>query len=219
MPTLHIHLDESGNFTFSPKGSKYYVFATAWTYDPEPMARDLTNLRFSLIKNGHDVQAFHATYDKQANRNAVVAILGNHTTWHFAAIVVEKAKVNPAIREPHHFYPQFASMVLRFIFRGRLLPGTSKVIIFTDTLPVAEHRSAVEKAIKKACRADLGNAVPFESFHHKKESNAWIQVADYCSWAVFRKWEGGDPRTYSQLATRLAAPELDVLAKGAISYY
>lgn len=61
--------------------------------------------------------------------------------------------------------------------------------------------------------------MPLESYHHKKESNAWIQVADYCSWAVFRKWEGGDPRTYNQLQSRLAAPELDVLARGSVKYY
>ena len=30
MPTLHLHLDESGNFSFKPTGTKYYVFTTAW---------------------------------------------------------------------------------------------------------------------------------------------------------------------------------------------
>ena len=36
--TLHIALDEAGNLNFSPRGSKYYVFAAAWTYDPAPLA-------------------------------------------------------------------------------------------------------------------------------------------------------------------------------------
>jgi hypothetical protein len=45
--------DESGNLTFKPTGSKYYVFTAAWTYDPAPLANDLTGLRFALLKQGH----------------------------------------------------------------------------------------------------------------------------------------------------------------------
>jgi hypothetical protein len=218
VPTLHVHLDESGNFTFSLHGTKYYVFSAAWTYDPAPLAQDLTRLRFSLLKDGHNIAAFHATEDKQENRDSVVNVLVGHNNWEYAGIVIEKAKVNPAIRDPHIFYPKFASMVLKYIFR-RLEAGTSTVLIFTDHLPVQKYRDSAEKAIKKAARASLPPAVRFEAYHHRRESNAWIQVADYCSWAVFKRWERGDPRTYDLLRPRLATPELDVLAKGATRYY
>jgi hypothetical protein len=50
LPTLHIHTDESGNFDFSPKGSRYYVFAAAWTYHPAALAANLSALRFEQIK-------------------------------------------------------------------------------------------------------------------------------------------------------------------------
>ena len=50
-------------------------------------------------------------------------------------------------------------------------------------------------------------------------SNPWIQVADYCSWAVFRKWERADARTYDQLVQRIAEPELDALRKGTVRHY
>ncbi len=219
MPTLHVHLDESGNLVFATTGTRYYVFAAAWTHDPAPLAHDLTRLRFSLLKQGHNLPAFHATTDRQVNRDAVVQVLADHANWHFAAVVVEKAKVNPVIREPHHFYPKFASSVLKFIFRHHLAPGTSAVLIFTDTLPVAKHREAAEKAIKTACRHELDPAIRFESYHHPAASNTWIQTADYCSWAIFKKWEHGDERTYTVLSARLAAPELDALRLGTTKYY
>lgn len=219
MATLHVALDESGDLTFSPSGSRYYVFAAAWTYDPSPVAVALTHLRFSLLKEGHDIQAFHAHEDKYVTRNAVIDILAGHENWSFAAIVVEKNKVNPAIRDPHRFYPKFASMVLRFVFRGRLRPGTGTVLIFTDALPIKWHRESAEKAIKKACRAELDSTIRFESYHHPRASNAWIQVADYCSWSVYRKWQHADPHFYDQLKSRLAKGELDVLASGETVYY
>ena len=219
MPTLHVYLDESGNFDFSPRGSRTYAFAVAWTYDPAPMAQDLTSLRFRLLKEGQDLQSFHATEDRQANRDAVVEVLRRHGTWQFAALIVDKAKVYPPIREEQRFYPQFASYLLRFVFRGRVQSGTDKILIFTDSLPVKKKREAVEKAIKTTCRAELEPTLPFHCFHHSRASNCWIQVADYCSWAVFRKWEKGDTRTYDQLRCRLAAPELDVLAAGTVRHY
>lgn len=72
MPTLHIHLDEAGNLEFSPKGSRYFVFAASWTYEPEALAAALTQLRFSLLRDGHDLDSFHATEDKQSHRNVWV---------------------------------------------------------------------------------------------------------------------------------------------------
>ena len=134
-------------------------------------------------------------------------------------MLVQKNKVNPEIRVPLKFYPKFASMILRFVFRGRILPNTSSVVIFTDRIPIQQRRRAVEVALKRACRADLPDGMRFDIYHHPKESNNWIQVADYCSWSVFRKWENRDDRAYWQLHPRLVAQELDVLARGVTRYY
>jgi hypothetical protein len=95
-------------------------------------------------------------------------------------------------------------------------------MVFTDTLPISGSRKkkeAVAKAIKVACRSELPPKFPFEVYHHPRQSNNWLQVADYCTWSIFRKWEGDDPRTYQQLSSRLAAPELDVLRRGTDYFY
>jgi len=216
VPTLHAHLDESGNLDFSPAGSRYYVFAVAWTYDPAPLALDLTALRFSLLKHGHGEQlsGFHACDDPAPRRNLVISVLLNHKNWNFAAIVVDKPRVNPALYEPMTFYSKFAGMALRFVFKGRVRPGTSQVLVYTDTLPFERKRAlAVEVAIKKSCGADL-HGLPYRVFHHRREGNAWIQVADYCCWSVCRKWENGNPDAYNLLRARLAAPEIDPMSRG-----
>ena len=224
MPTLHVHLDESGNFHFNSKGSRFYIFATAWTYNPLPLATDLHALRLNLIKssfarNGRDLDSFHASDDPAPRREVVLGVLLNHIDWNFASIVVEKAKVNPVLWVPEDFYPKFANMLLRFIFRGRLRRDTIRVLVYTDTLPLEGlKRGAVEGAIKRACNRDLN--VPFESLHHRRESNAWLQVADYCAWAVCGKWEHNDPTAYIRLRPRLAARELEVTARGdGVRYY
>jgi len=219
VPTLHIHLDESGDFNFKRAGTRYYVFTAAWTYDPAPLAARLTALRFALLKTGHNVPAFHAAEDKQANRDEVVKALAEHSEWRFAAVVIDKPKVYPHLYAPHRFYPEYAASVLKYIFHRHVQERTTNVLVFTDTLPVKAKRDAAEKAIKTTCRRELPDGIRFDSYHHPAASNAWIQVADYCSWAVFKKWEQADTRTYNKLRDRLAEAELDALRAGTVLHY
>lgn len=217
LPTLHIHTDESGNFDFSPRGSRYYVFAAAWTYYPVALAAGITRLRFEQIKAGHgeSLSSFHACEDSPWLRERVISTLLSYTPWSFAALVVEKAKVNPANYDPPHFYPKFLSMVLRFILRGRVRPGTSQILIYTDTLPMAQKKQAkaVQVAIKASCQREQLD-IPFHVLNHRRESNAWLQVADYCCWSVCRKWEHGNSDAYDRLRVRLAATEIDPMSRG-----
>jgi hypothetical protein len=213
--TLHIHLDESGNWHFNPKGSRHYTFAIAWTYDPQPLAAALMALRFRRVKQGLNIDGFHASPDRQTTRDAVVRTLIADTGWNFAAVVLEKCKVNPVLREPQEFYPKFAGILLKFVLRGRIRFGTDRVLFFTDTLPLDTNakREGVLKAIKTAAAAEIPG-IEHHVFSHRSESNKWLQVVDYCSWAVHKKWETGDNRTYDQLRPRLAATELNVTARG-----
>ena len=217
MPTLHLYLDESGDLNFSPAGTRYYFFTVAWTMDPFPVAHDLGRLRFDFLKQGHDLPLFHAAPNRQAHRDAVIEVLSQHTNWWFAAIVVEKSKVNPVLRADRVFYPKFASMVLRFVLRGRLAQTATRVLAFTDRLPVKKHRASINAAFKSTCRQSLQQ--PFNLYHHPSGSNYWLQVVDYCCWAVQRKWMLQDLRTYERLAGRLAERELDVLLRGNTHYY
>jgi hypothetical protein len=220
LPTLHITLDEGGDLNFSPNGSKFYTFAVAWTYDPSLLAVALTDLRFRLLKAGDDIPLFHAAEDKQATRDKVVETVTRFENWNFVAIVVEKRKMNPSIREAEQFYPKFAGMALRFVFKGCLEVGTHQVVCCTDTLPVKKKRDAITKMFKESARKDLPKGTRFDIYHHPSASNKWLQTVDYCCWSVQRKWESNDIRTYEQLKSRLLKTELDVFKNGdGTTYY
>jgi hypothetical protein len=211
LATLHVAIDEAGCFGFNKHGSKYYVFTAAYTYDPQPLALELTNLRFGLLKQGHDIPAFHCCEDRQANRDAVVNRLLNHTGWSFASVVVEKRKVNPVLYPPDKFYPRFATPLLRFVLRGNDAKAATSLIVCTDILPTG-RKDAVSKTLKMLCAKEL--TIPLGLYHHPRFSNKWIQVADYCCWGIQRKWEKADRRTYDQLRPTLAKAELDLCAWG-----
>lgn len=215
MPTLHIHLDEAGNWHFTPRGSKHFILAIAWTFEPEPLAHALTGLRFSMLAEGTNLECFHASPDRQTTRDRVVRTMLADQRWNYAAVVVEKRKINPVLREPHRFYPKFASILLKFVLRGRVGRDATKLLIYADRLPIdtKDRREAVLKAMKTTC-AECKPGVEHHVFSHPTESNKWLQVVDYCCWAVWKKWEFGDTRTYDQLHPRLQAPELNVTSGG-----
>lgn len=217
MPTLHVHLDESGDWTFNPKGSKYFVLTVAWTYDPQPLASALTSLRFGLVAQGDNIESFHASPDRQSVRNAVVLTLLAHPDWQFAAVVLEKCKINPSLYPPERFYPQFAGTLLKFLFRGGAFrANTTRVLVYADTIPMDTNRKreGVLKAIKTTCASELPKHITHHVFSHCRESNKWLQVVDYCCWAVAKKWERGNLLTYNQLQPRLRAREFDLTSRG-----
>jgi hypothetical protein len=174
------------------------------------------------VKQGTLVESFHAAPDLQATRNLVVQTMVAHENWRFASVVMEKRKINPVIREPDRFYPKFAGMLLKFVLNGfHRQPATDRVIVYADTLPLTRaKREGVLKAMKTTCAGCLPGTVAHHVYSYGRLANNWLQVADYCCWAVAKKWERGDSRTYDQLRPRLASTELVVtdLGDGTIYY-
>lgn len=222
MATLHVHFDESGDLSFTPRAGRFFALTVAWTYDPQPLATALTSLRFSFIRHGQCLESFHASPDPQAVRDAVVDTMLAHPGWRFAAVVLEKRMVNPTLRPPERFYPFFAGTLLKFLLRGSARrPDTSRVLVCADTIPMRTNaqREGVLKAIKQTCAQELRGSVPHHVFSHCRQSNTWLQVVDYCCWAVATKWERGELRTYNRLLPRLAATELNVTDRGDQTIY
>ncbi len=133
---------------------------------------------------------------------------------------MEKNKLNKVLYEPEKFYPKFLNMVLKFVLVGNVRPRTTQILVYTDTLPMKSRKesAAVNRVITAACKLNAPN-MQFRVMHHSADSNYWIQVADYCSWAVNRKWEHGDSTIYDLLRPRLAATEIAPMSRGDGSTY
>ena len=208
MPTIHIHADESGDLRFDGGGSRYFVCAAAWTYEPVALADRLRALRFSLLRDGENLERFHASDDRAWCREKVIEALTAEDRWRFAALVVDKERIYHHLRDPLKFYPRFLPMVLAFVLQGRLAPGTDRVLIYTDRIPVQRRRRAVEKAIQRSCKQALDDGIAFRMYHHASASNNWLQVADYCSWTVYRKYSADDRSYYDRWRRHMASSEL-----------
>ena len=93
-----------------------------------------------------------------------------------------------------------------------------RLVVITDTIPVQKQRKAVEKAIKQTLARMLPAGVTYDLLHHPSCSNYGLQVADYCNWAVLRKWQRGKTFYYDKLRRRLFS-ESDIFRLGAVTWY
>ncbi len=73
------------------------------------------------------------------------------------------------------------------------------VIIITDAIPVNRKRRAVEKAVRTTLARMLPPGMNYRVLHHQSRSHYGLQVADYCCWAVFRKWQRGESAWYDRI--------------------
>lgn len=217
---LYIFIDESGNWDFSSSSSKYLIFGGLSLYDPSQLTKNLLSLKHKLNYKGRDLQRFHASEDRQAVRNQVFEVLRQHQ-FETDFVIVEKRKTNPTLQDMTKLYPKVAMILLEYIFRRyrwRVTDRTeiNKIIIFTDTLQ-RKKREAIEKALKKGVKQTLGQ-IDFNIYHHTSYSHFGLQSVDYCTWAVFRKWERNDYRSYNLISGKIES-EFDIFRKGKTKYY
>jgi hypothetical protein len=216
---LYIFLDEGGNLDFSKNGTKYFTLSAITLQRPFLLDPKLHNLKFDILERGLDLQRFHASEDLQPMRDRVFKIIQTEIkSFRIDTIIVEKAKTGPALQPVEFFYPRMLGYLLKYIIEHIPWTAFDEVIVITDTLPVAKKRDAVAKGIKLTLSRMLPSGVKHRVLHHASHSSMGLQVADYCNWAIYRKWEKGDSRSYVLIQNAIRS-EFEIFERGIIWYY
>lgn len=216
---IYIFLDEAGNFDFSPSGTPYFILGSLTKERPFKAYQELTDLKYDLIEQGTDVEHFHASEDRQEVRNNVFQIIaGNLQGCKVDATIIEKRKTAPSLHDSAKFYPKMLGYHLRYILERVNWGGVAEVVVITDRIPVVKKRQAVEKAVKLTLADMLPKGAIYRVLHHDSKSNFDLQIADYCTWALHRKWTQGDERSYKLIHPAIRS-EFDIFRSGTQQFY
>lgn len=216
---LYVFLDEAGNLDFSTQGTKFFLLGAVTKERPFNAYKELTELKYDLVELGSNLEYFHASENAQPVRNRVFDIIKRNLDGvRVDALVVEKRKTGPALQKVEEFYPRMLGYLLKYILDRPDLNLFREVIVFTDRLPVQRKRDAFEKAIKTTLASILPKSARYRLLHHDSKSNADLQIADYCTWAIYRKWNSGDLRSH-QLIRSAVRSEFDIFRNGTLFYY
>lgn len=222
MAELYLFIDESGNFDFSKNGSEYFVLTAVVTDDPVRGNEELLRWRHHIlaaspttlgVKRPRECTHFHCTEDAQYTRDGVFKILTN-LRLSVCSVIVQKNKTNPSIRVQDDFYQRAFAGLVRGIVR-RI--GTGHVLhIFASKFQLKRKEAAFLGALKSALASERGLA--YTIYFHPTHSHHMLQASDYFCWAIARKYERGDTRSYALIA-HLIEMEFDLFRKGTILYY
>ena len=201
MSHLYVFVDESGNYDFSPKGTRHWVLTSLITTDISQCLVQLYQLKHQIIDLGTDIERFHAAEDRQAVRDLVFPIIAGMRDARVDSVVVEKRKATPSIRPLRQFYPMMVESLLKYPFDQRGIDVTrfTKVFIFMDR---ASARSGEREALKKAVKEYLAKhlrGVPYVICMHSSASHHCLQIVDYLCWAIFVKHERSETRPHQTI--------------------
>lgn len=216
---VYIFLDEGGNFDFSEGGSHYYTFTSVVMTRPFPFYDQFENYKYDVIEYGKDIDKFHCAEDNAHVRGRVFQLIkDNLDKIRIDSVVVRKCKTGPALRPPEKFYPKMLSYLLRHIIDQFDFNKVEEVIVITDTLPTKRNKKLFEKTIKTNLGNSLKSDASYRIIHHPSCAHYGLQIADYCNWAIMRKWERGDASHYSTIRSSIKS-EFNIFRKGQNKYY
>jgi hypothetical protein len=134
MDNLYIFIDVSGNYDFSPKGTKYIVITSLICDDVSPGILELHTLKHDIISQGVNIEYFHASEDRQAVRDSVFDVISHLGRNRIDSLIVEKRKTAPSLRPLNRFYPKMVEYLLQYPLnpQGIDINSFKKVFIFVD---------------------------------------------------------------------------------------
>jgi len=211
--TLYIFVDEAGDFDFSSKGSKHYMFTFLAKRRPFNLHEYISNYRYSLLERNLDpfidkrldIEAFHACEDNSHVKNELFNIIStfDESSVKAYSYVLDKPKVLPDKRaQKDKFYIDNLSFAIQKLLDE--LQIDKNFVIITDRLPVQKNKNKQVGALKKGIKEYLKNKkldkqIRYDIFHHCSASSANLQIVDYICWAIFRKFERNDDTYYKRV--------------------
>ena len=206
--TLYVFIDESGNFDFSPKGTRHFVMSAVCTTRPEESAKQLASLKYELLSEGVDISSFHATNDFQFVRNRVFKRINSLRNSKAMVIFAVKERLSEDLRVPVTLLAFLAEKLLSIRTQDVVLKDFRRIVILFDRSLSNKQLNEIFILIKpylKKIKSEF--LVGFHSMHADMNS----QVADYVSWSMFVLLERNERRPWETLQLGLRPKALNLL--------
>jgi len=221
---LYLFIDESGNFDFSPGGTKYFILTALSTTAPFKIAAPLLELRYQLLPNYAGGRAleesgyFHAAEDTQAVRDAVFStIMRNGKDIRVDSVIAQKNKANPRFHSQQlELYQRMGEALLKYTFNRAAWGNYEYVVLVFSSLFDKKKRGILKQTFKSLIKSIA--AKPYSLYFHDSKFDLCNQAVDYFGWAIYRKWESADRRSYEPIK-HLVKSEFSIFAKGVKEYY
>ncbi|HVQ58007.1 MAG TPA: DUF3800 domain-containing protein [Solirubrobacterales bacterium] len=222
MSRVHVFGDEAGDLVFKPAGggvSRYFMIGTI-TVDDCSIGEKILTLRRELAWEGLFLDQFHATSDKQRTRDRVFDLI-SQSDLRFDATVLDKRKAQDELREdPLYFYKLAWYLHFKYV-ASQVVDSKDELLVVASSLQIKRKRKSTKAGVREAVTEVVNQVSPTITCHcafSPAASDPCLQVADYLTWAIQRKYESEDLRSYD-LVSHLVKSEFEPFKRSKTLYY
>jgi hypothetical protein len=214
----YLFADEAGDFEFArkPNVSRYFIVCTV-TCETCGLGHRLLDLRRELAWSRQPLgDYFHASEDKQCVRDAVFDLI-QRAELRIDATIMEKSKAQPQTRDSHARFYQYGWYYHLRNIAGRILSKDDELLITAASLGTKRQRAAFTSTVNDVVQ-QVASGSPWVTSFCPAAADPCLQIVDYCTWAIQRKWERNDSRSYALIRNKIVR-EYDLWNRGTRHYY
>ncbi|CTQ74172.1 DUF3800 domain-containing protein [Roseibium alexandrii] len=218
MADKYIFSDEAGCFTFKKVNgaSKYFMLCTVVLEDCS-ISNELLNIKRKLVLNGEpERNKLHATSDSVITRKEVYPIIADYDL-SIDCTILEKTKAQPQTRIDDTTFYKYA-WYYHFKKIGPIICSKDeKTLITAASIGNKKKRSSFKENVNNVVQ----QIVPREQWEVSFADSAndpCLWLADYCAWAIQRKWERNEDEFYNMIKPKINS-EYDLWERGTRHYY
>lgn len=145
----------------------------------------------------------------------VFALISRHD-FRVDATILEKAKAVTHRQQDESFYELAWFLHLKHV-APRVAWADDELFVVSAAVATKKKRALMGRAVSDAVQQTARSAVALTTYR-PAASDPCLQVADYCCWAIQRKWERGDPRSHVLIQDKIQT-EFDAFSWGTRRYY
>lgn len=156
----------------------------------------LLDLRHRLAHSQAELfyDGFHASEDKQRVRDEVFTLLDSQD-FRIDSVVLEKAKAYQHLKKNEHLFYQTAWYLL-FKYIARIcFPEEENGLVIAGSLGTKKKQKDFQQSITDVV-SQLSQSNRVKAAAWSAASHPCLQIADYCCWAIQRKYEQQDDRSF-----------------------
>lgn len=159
---------------------------------------------------------FHCVADPWPARREVFELLASHE-FRVDATILEKSKARPDIRETEVRFFHYAWFFHFKYIAKRVRRGDEKLLITAASINQNDQKAAFKQAIHDTAQQCMPAEAWRVAFLNSAEDPC-LWVADYCAWALQRKWERGDDKAFKYIEDKVFS-QFDLFRTGRTEYY
>ena len=218
MTRVYVFGDEAGNFDFTRgHGASQFFILTTVTMVDDTIGDKLLGVRRQLAWDGIQLtEEVHASEESQVVRDAVFAAL-EPLDFRVDSTIFEKPKLLPKYWADHNgFYKLAWFQHLKYVaphIRGL----GDELLVIAASLGTRKKQSLLHSAVQDVVD-QVATFSDYRTAFWSASSDPCLWVADHCCWAIQRKWERADSRSYDLIKGKIRS-EWAVFKHGKTTYY